>query len=163
MSAFLSALPAYLQLGSMRAQVWYAYRAQVALELISLVLQVYLLRMIWTAVYAGQASAPGLDLATLVAYLTLAQLQTWVISPKLELDHRGARPRRDDRHRPRPAGALPAPAAGPAGRRHGRRAAVRRAGPAGGLAGGRAPAAGLAPGRPALRRQPGAGLRDRDR
>jgi ABC-type uncharacterized transport system permease subunit len=83
MIAVLRDLPAYRQLADLRAQLWYAYRAQVVLEIISLVLQIYLLRMVWTAVYAGQAVAPSPDLQTLIAYLTLAQLQVWVIAPKL--------------------------------------------------------------------------------
>lgn len=83
MSTMVSNLPAYVQLAGMRAQTLYAYRFQVVLELASMVLQIYLLRMVWTAVYAGQASAPGIDLGTLISYLTLAQIQTWVMQPNL--------------------------------------------------------------------------------
>ena len=67
----------------MRIQSIYAYRFRVALALLSLVLQIYLLRMVWTAVYAGQETVAGLSLGTLITYLTLAQIQTWAIYPEL--------------------------------------------------------------------------------
>ena len=77
------ALPAYVQLVSMRVQTLLAYRFRLALDLISLALQIYLLRMVWTAVYAGQETVGGIALPTLITYLTLAQLQTWVMQPEL--------------------------------------------------------------------------------
>ena len=76
-------LPAYLQLASVVVQTAYAYRVEIILYMVSMVLQIYLLRVVWTAVYAGRESAAGLDLPTLISYLTLAQLQTTALLPDL--------------------------------------------------------------------------------
>ncbi len=73
--------PAYLQLAGMWPQILYAYRANTAFNLLSILLQIYLLRAVWTAVYAGHAVAGGIPLHTLVTGLTLANLQLWVMFP----------------------------------------------------------------------------------
>ena len=83
MSGRLRNLPAYLQLTSMVVQTAYAYRFEIVLYMVSMVLQIYLLRVVWTAVYAGRESVAGLPLPALITYLTLAQVQTTLLMPDL--------------------------------------------------------------------------------
>ncbi|GAA3643355.1 hypothetical protein GCM10022224_002170 [Nonomuraea antimicrobica] len=52
-----------------------AYRSNIVMTCVTLVAQVFLLRMIWTSVYGSRPSAAGLTLEALLAYLTLANLQ----------------------------------------------------------------------------------------
>ncbi|MEV4109880.1 ABC-2 family transporter protein [Nonomuraea sp. NPDC049695] len=52
-----------------------AYRSNIIMTCVTLVAQVFLLRMIWTSVYGSRPSAAGLSLEALLAYLTLANLQ----------------------------------------------------------------------------------------
>lgn len=83
MNSFGQRLPAYLQMMSMVARIAYVYRFDMIVYMVAMVLQIYLLRVVWTAVYAGRESAAGLDLTTLISYLTLAQIQTTVLLPDL--------------------------------------------------------------------------------
>jgi ABC-type uncharacterized transport system permease subunit len=59
------------------------YRADLVFWMLSIFLQVYLLKMVWRAVYAGRPSIDGLELDRVVAFLTLANLQLFVLSPQL--------------------------------------------------------------------------------
>ncbi|MGW3346053.1 ABC transporter permease [Nonomuraea rubra] len=52
-----------------------AYRGNIVMTCVALVAQVFLLRMIWTAVYGSRPAAAGLTLDALLACLTLANLQ----------------------------------------------------------------------------------------
>ncbi|MFC4012107.1 ABC transporter permease [Nonomuraea purpurea] len=54
-----------------------AYRSNITITCVTLVAQVFLLRMIWTSVYGSRASAAGLTLDALLIYLTLANLQAF--------------------------------------------------------------------------------------
>nr|WP_055506787.1 ABC-2 family transporter protein [Nonomuraea pusilla] len=54
-----------------------AYRGDIIMTCVSLVAQVFLLRMIWTSVYGSRPAAAGLTLDALLAYLTLANLQSF--------------------------------------------------------------------------------------
>ncbi|MEU8245736.1 ABC-2 family transporter protein [Nonomuraea sp. NPDC048916] len=54
-----------------------AYRSNIIMTCVTLVAQVFLLRMIWTSVYGSRPSAAGLTLDALLAYLTLANLQAF--------------------------------------------------------------------------------------
>jgi ABC-2 type transport system permease protein len=73
----------YLQIVSMSVQMIAAYRVQAVLETASMLLQVYLLRAIWEAVYAGQAQLDGRPLSLVIAYVTIATIQNWLLSPNL--------------------------------------------------------------------------------
>src|SRR5579871_3768736 len=75
------ALPAYRQCALLSGQTIYAYRANVAFSVVSILAQVYLLKVVWTTLYAGHASVGALQLHTLIASLTLANLQLWVMFP----------------------------------------------------------------------------------
>lgn len=74
-------LPAYLEIAGIWARMVYAYRANVIFNLVSVILQVYLLRVVWTSVYTGRTSVDGIALEALIIYLTLANLQLWIMSP----------------------------------------------------------------------------------
>jgi ABC-2 type transport system permease protein len=54
-----------------------AYRSHIIFTCVTLVAQVFLLRMIWTSVYGSRPTAAGLTLEALLAYLTLANLQAF--------------------------------------------------------------------------------------
>ena len=51
------------------------YRASLFFNAVSILLQIYLLKVVWTALYAGRHSVNTLQLHTLIAGLTLANLQ----------------------------------------------------------------------------------------
>jgi ABC-2 type transport system permease protein len=76
------ALGRYAALGRLQARTVLAYRADYALSLLGLLLQIYLLRVVWTAVYEHRgAGGGGITLATMIAYSTLASLQNWLLDP----------------------------------------------------------------------------------
>ncbi|MFC4015093.1 ABC transporter permease [Nonomuraea purpurea] len=54
-----------------------AYRGNIVITCVTLIAQVFLLRMIWTSVYGSRAAAAGLTLDALLACLTLANLQAF--------------------------------------------------------------------------------------
>jgi ABC-type uncharacterized transport system permease subunit len=74
---------AYRQLAGMGMQFFFTYRGWLVIELVVILLRVFLLRMVWTAVYAGRDSVDGVELDVLVAYVTLASLQFWFLFPGL--------------------------------------------------------------------------------
>lgn len=72
-------LPAYLQIASMWVQSTFTYRVDLAFDLLALLLQVFLLKAVWIAVYNGRPSVGGIDLVALIAFLTIANLQIWLM------------------------------------------------------------------------------------
>jgi ABC-type uncharacterized transport system permease subunit len=74
-------LPAYLQLAGLWPQTALTYRVEFAFRVFGILLKVYLLKVIWTAVYAGRGTVDGVELRELIAFITLAQFQVWVMSP----------------------------------------------------------------------------------
>lgn len=74
-------LPAYLQIAGLWPQTAFTYRVDLAFWVLSILLKVYLLRVIWTAVYAERGTVEGVELRQLIAFITLAQLQLWVMRP----------------------------------------------------------------------------------
>lgn len=76
-------LPAYWRLALMWPQIAYAYRFNILFWVLTTVVKIYLLRAVWTAVYAGRGSVAGVELDALIAYLTLANLQLWITYPIL--------------------------------------------------------------------------------
>ena len=73
--------PVLVQLGRVAARTRWVYRTELVFYIVAVLLQVYLLKMVWRAVYAGRASIEGLELDVLVAYVTMANLQLWLLSP----------------------------------------------------------------------------------
>ncbi len=74
-------LPAYAQLARLSRQVTYVYRANLIFNVLSILIQVYLLKVVWTALYAGRNSVGTLGLHALITTMTVANLQLWVIAP----------------------------------------------------------------------------------
>ncbi|MFI6481214.1 ABC transporter permease [Nonomuraea sp. NPDC050663] len=67
-----------------------AYRSNIVFMMVTLVAQVFLLRMIWTAVYGARSEAAGITLPQLLAYLTLANLQVFAMNTQVSriISHR---------------------------------------------------------------------------
>jgi ABC-2 type transport system permease protein len=76
-------LPAYAQIVSLWVQTAFAYRAELAIELAALLLKIFLLRVVWTAVYAGRAEVDGVTLAEVISFTTLANLQLYLLASQL--------------------------------------------------------------------------------
>jgi len=74
---------AYLQLVYMGAKITFVYRANMIFQLAGVIVQVYLLKAIWTAIYLHSSNSNHVQLSVLISYLTLANLQTWVLTPKI--------------------------------------------------------------------------------
>src|ERR671917_1255399 len=64
-------------------RITYAYRASVITTAMLVVVEVFLLRMIWTSVYDGRSSVDGLSLDALIVYLTLVNLQMFLMTTPL--------------------------------------------------------------------------------
>jgi len=71
----------YTALARTEASRVFVYRVDYLLSLAGLVLQIYLLRTLWTAVYAHRPEAGGATLGTIIAYSTLASVQNWLLNP----------------------------------------------------------------------------------
>ncbi len=74
-------IPAYLQISALRMHVAYTYRANVAVELAGLLLKVYLLKMVFVAVYAGRGTVDGIALHEVITFVTIANLQVFLLIP----------------------------------------------------------------------------------
>ena len=74
-------IPAYRQIAALRMQVAYTYRTNAALELVSLLLKVYLLKMVFVAVYAGRETVDGITLRQVITFVTIANLQMFLLVP----------------------------------------------------------------------------------
>jgi ABC-2 type transport system permease protein len=71
----------YLACARMQFATVLAYRADYLLTLVMLLAQVYLLRVVWTAVYADRGATAGISVHTMVAYATLATVQYALFNP----------------------------------------------------------------------------------
>lgn len=71
------------QVASMAMHTAWTYRFHWMFDVVGLMAQIFVLKMVWTAVYDGQAEIDGMPLDQLIAYLTLANLQLWVMFPVL--------------------------------------------------------------------------------
>ncbi len=86
MSGVLAALPVYLRLAAMVPKTVLTYRFNIVMSLVSVLLQIYLLRVVWSAIYADRADVDAFPLAQLLTYLTIANLQLWLVNPQLAWD-----------------------------------------------------------------------------
>ncbi len=77
---------AYMQIAAMGARITFAYRSNTVFQLINVLVQLYILKTVWVAVYAGRENLRHIHLSTLIVYLTLANLQTWVLAPTITDD-----------------------------------------------------------------------------
>jgi ABC-2 type transport system permease protein len=85
-SAVIAALPVYLRLAVMVPKTVLAYRFNIVMSLVSVLLQIYLLRVVWSAIYADRTDVGAFPLAQLLTYLTIANLQIWLVNPQLAWD-----------------------------------------------------------------------------
>lgn len=76
-------LGGYVKLAQLQFAITYAYRIQVIGFLFSSLLQIFLLKVVWTAVYGGRSSVDGVSLSELITFLTLANLQLLAMQPIL--------------------------------------------------------------------------------
>lgn len=83
MSPTWHAVGGYLKLAQLQVAMTYAYRLQVVGSLVSSLLQIFLLKVVWTAVYDGRTSVDGVPLPELISFLTVAQLQLLAMQPML--------------------------------------------------------------------------------
>ncbi|HLZ08677.1 MAG TPA: ABC-2 family transporter protein [Chloroflexota bacterium] len=83
MNTVLIRLPAYLQLAKLASEIPFTYRANWIFHFVSVLLQIYLLKIVWTAVYAGRGAVDGIGLDQMLTYLTLANLQWNILWPFL--------------------------------------------------------------------------------
>lgn len=74
---------AYLQFAGMGAKTNFAYRSNIVFQLLGVLVQVYLLKIVWTAVYRHHTSINHIPLQVLLSYLTQANLQTWILTPRI--------------------------------------------------------------------------------
>lgn len=74
-------LLAYAELARIQFRTALTYRADYLINFVGILVQVYLLRVVWTAVYDGRATVDGVPLATIIAYSTLAVVQHALFNP----------------------------------------------------------------------------------
>jgi viologen exporter family transport system permease protein len=79
-TTLVRALPVYAGLVAMVPKAVLAYRFNIVLSLLSVLLQIYLLKVVWTAIYAGRASMDTFALEEVLVYLTIANLQIWLVN-----------------------------------------------------------------------------------
>ncbi|MGH8889783.1 MAG: ABC transporter permease [Acidothermaceae bacterium] len=70
---------AYAQIVRARLRTSLIYRQNVLFLLLVTVVQIFILRKVWTALYDGRASAAGLSIHAMIVYITLASMQNWVM------------------------------------------------------------------------------------
>jgi ABC-2 type transport system permease protein len=68
-------------IGRASARSSVSYRFNLALSVVTPLAQVYLMRVIWQAVYGNRASVNGITLHDQIAYSSLIVLQVWLVSP----------------------------------------------------------------------------------
>jgi len=71
----------YLACARMQFATVLTYRTDYLMTAVLLLAQVYLLRVVWTSVYADRDVANGIDVHTVIAYATLATVQYTLFSP----------------------------------------------------------------------------------
>ena len=71
----------HVALARMQARTVLTYRVDYLNGLIGLLLQVFLLRVVWTTVYGSHHSVSGVPLDTMLAYVTLASVQSGLFNP----------------------------------------------------------------------------------
>ena len=84
------AMPALVACARMAIQRTWAYRARMMLWILRNMLMLFMLRMVWTAVYGDREIMNGVTLNAMILYVTIAMLQQYLIEPvaMFELDAR---------------------------------------------------------------------------
>ncbi|MEY9847160.1 ABC-2 type transport system permease protein [Streptacidiphilus sp. BW17] len=71
----------YRGLARMQARTVLAYRADYLNQLIGLLTQIFVLRVVWSTVYGHHTEVAGAPLSLMLAYVTLANVQSWLFNP----------------------------------------------------------------------------------
>jgi ABC-type uncharacterized transport system permease subunit len=71
--------PAWWELVRISARQFQVYRFRMVGWLLTLMIQLYLLRVVWAAVYDGRASVEGIPAKTLLVYLTISSLHRFFL------------------------------------------------------------------------------------
>ena len=79
----LASYAAYVRL---QAGMGRAYRANYLLQLAGLLIQVYLFRVVWVAVYGHRHAMAGISLPEQIAYSSIVTVQAWLITPSALYD-----------------------------------------------------------------------------
>lgn len=79
----LASYAAYVRL---HAGMGRAYRANYLLQMAGLLVQVYLLRVVWIAVYGHRFTVAGVSLPQQIAYSSIVTVQAWLITPSVLYD-----------------------------------------------------------------------------
>ncbi len=79
MNRVLSISPAWWELIRVTARQFVAFRMNLVFSALVFMIQLYVTRSIWEAVYAGRAEVDGVPADTLLVYLTIAALGGWFL------------------------------------------------------------------------------------
>ena len=71
--------PAWWELIRITARQFVALRMNVVFSTLIFMIQLYVTRAVWEAVYAGRAEVDGISASTLLVYLTISSLGTWFL------------------------------------------------------------------------------------
>jgi ABC-2 type transport system permease protein len=74
-------LTSHAALARLQARTVLQHRVDYFVGIGRLLLQIFLLRIVWTALYAGQPNVGGVTLSMTIAYITLANIQNWLFNP----------------------------------------------------------------------------------
>lgn len=72
-------MPAYLQLAAIWPQMGLVYRFYIVMNMLSVVLRIYLISVVFRAVYAGRPTVDGIALPEVITFITLANLQGMLV------------------------------------------------------------------------------------
>lgn len=79
-------IPAWLELVRAGIRWHYMYRFNVFVGLAMTGITIYLLTVVWQAAYAGQDEVGGIGIDQMLVYLTIANLQLYVLRPEISGD-----------------------------------------------------------------------------
>jgi ABC-2 type transport system permease protein len=79
MSRFLSVNPAWWELIRLTSRDLLTYRLDIVMTAFTFMVEVFVTRAIWEAVYAGRPEVDGVSAHTLLVYITIALLGTWLL------------------------------------------------------------------------------------
>lgn len=72
-------MPVYLQIVRGRLRIAVTYRQNALFMLAVVIVQIFILRKVWTALYGTAGVVNGVALADVLVYLTIANLQNWAM------------------------------------------------------------------------------------
>jgi ABC-2 type transport system permease protein len=76
-------LPAYRKLAALELKTALTYRSSLIGGLVVVLLRIALLKAVWTAAYAGRPTVDGVELPSLLTFITLGNLQLVLMRPML--------------------------------------------------------------------------------